>query len=320
MESIGEYLQRIRRERGLSIEQVADKTRISPIYIRALEENRLDKFPGEVFARGFVRVYGRCLGLDDPDTMARFTQSAQSFFRERDENKRTTEQSAEQEKGRKEFRGRIVQAAVVAALALAVLTVYGINTKRSSDTDEVVEPVARPPAVSAPETPPLSDLPPIVTEQAVNKPMLREEDSKSKPGPILPMPSKPAVTQPAASVSQRTAPVSRRTTTAPVNKPAEKLPAAVNVPGQTPAPSAETGELVLVIEAVEASWVSAKIDEGDTKEVFLEPGEKVTWKASDHFLLSFGNAGGVKVRFNGKPIPPFGAKGAVVKNIKLKRE
>jgi cytoskeleton protein RodZ len=75
-----------------------------------------------------------------------------------------------------------------------------------------------------------------------------------------------------------------------------------------------------VVEAVESSWVSARIDGGDTKEVFLQPGQKVIWRASDYFLVSFGNAGGVKIQFNGKDLPPFGPKGAVVKDVKIGRE
>ena len=127
MESIGEYLRRTREERGLSIEQLAGKTRISPSYIRALEENRLEVFPGEVFARGFVRAYGRCLGLDDQDTMTRFSQAAQSFFRQQAENKRTTEQLAAEAEGRRERYSRIIQVVIVAMLGLAILMVYGTN-------------------------------------------------------------------------------------------------------------------------------------------------------------------------------------------------
>jgi len=98
------------------------------------------------------------------------------------------------------------------------------------------------------------------------------------------------------------------------------LPLIVNVPGNNKPPSSSVGGLVLVIEAVEAGWVSAKIDGGITKEVFLDPGEKVRWNASDNFLISFGNAGGVKIEFNGKPIPPFGPRGTVVKDVRISRQ
>ncbi|MBI3811406.1 MAG: helix-turn-helix domain-containing protein [Nitrospirae bacterium] len=310
METIGDYLKKTREERGLSIQQVAVKTRISPAYILALEENRLDQFPGEVFARGFVRVYGRCLGLDDPTTMTRFTQSAQSFFRERDEKKRSAVQSAEEEKVRKERRGRVLQIVIVVVLCLTVLTVYGINSRHFGGTEEADGPGLHPPSV--PETAIPAEPHPELTEPAVNKPSLKEIEP-ARPGNALSPPAGPAAGPPKPTAAQKPPIVS-------TVKPEEKLPLIVNVPGKVPEPAAPVEGLVLVVEAVESSWVSARIDGGETKEVFLEPGEKVTWKAKDHFLISFGNAGGVKVQFNGKPLPPFGLKGAVVKDIKITRE
>jgi cytoskeleton protein RodZ len=310
METIGEYLKRVREERGLSVQQVSVTTRISPAFIQALEENRMEQFPGEVFARGFVQSYGRCLGLDDSDTMARFTRSARPFFRERDEKKRSTKRSAEQEKVRYEFRSRILQAVIVVGLGLTLLTVYVINSRHSRVAQETAGPIHPEASPSLETTHPASPHPEL-TEPTVNKPVLKEAES-AKPG------NAPPSAGPTAGPPKP--PPARPLPAAPTEKPDEKLPLIVNVPGKTPEPHAPVEMLILVIEAVESSWVSARIDGGETKEVFLDPGEKVTWKASDHFLVSLGNAGGVKVLFNGKPLPSFGPKGAVVKDIKISRE
>lgn len=342
METVGEYLKRIREEQGLSIEQMTGKTRISPTFIRALEENRLDQFPGEVFARGFVRVYGSCLGLDDEETMTRFNQSAQSFFRERDESKRSTEQSAETEKSRRAFQGRMIQVVLVAALGLAIVTVYYINSRHLKSTEETSGLI--PGTVSEPEAePPLSEeISPTLNEPAVNKPALKEAElpkpdkvQAPPPGPVGGPPKPPGVKKPAMAEKPPVPPmppvaeksVMSEKPTAPPKTPApppakseEELPLIVNVPGTLSPPSVPGRGLVLVITAVEASWVSARIDGGIIKEVFLRPGQKVTWKASDHFLVSFGNAGGVKIEFNGKTIPPFGPKGTVVKDVQISRQ
>jgi len=343
MESIGLYLRRIREEHGLSVGEVARLTRISPDYIQALEENQLEKFPGEVFARGFVRAYGRCLGLDDEDTMARFTQTAQAFFRSRDENQRHSEQTIELENSRRKFQSRIVQVAVVAVLSLAILTVYTMNARRSTDKEGGVE--TRPPSPPVPETPTATEPPLEQSEPAVNRPALKEAESKPANVPIATetAPTAPAVTPKPPAVPKPLPPPKPPVETV-TKPPVEKSPLSVNAPAVSPAPavppspsatvahpvpptpsapvvsSAPAGDLVLVIEAEESSWVAARIDGGDTKEVFLQPGQKVIWKATDHFLVSFGNAGGVKIQFNGKELPPFGPKGAVVKDVKISRE
>ena len=296
MESFGEYLRKIRQERGLSIEQVAVKTRISPNYIQALEEDRLEVFPGEVFARGFVRVYGRCLGLDDQDTMARFSQTAQSFFRQQTETQQSRKQLAEQEKVHQERRSHLLQTIIMVALGLTILTVYGINSKRLSDSDKNIGAGT---AAPSPQSPAPAESYPDLMMPAVNRPAVQESETKPKPAEAAP----PSVSREAA------APVTA--------KPDKKQPFVVNPPGQSPAP---VEGLVLFIEAVEPSWISAKIDGRETKEVFLAAGQKITWKASEQFLVSFGNAGGIKAQLNGKPLPSFGERGAVVKNILLKRE
>ncbi len=75
--------------------------------------------------------------------------------------------------------------------------------------------------------------------------------------------------------------------------------------------------LQLTIEAVESSWVSADIDGNEFREVLLRPGDKISWVAQERFTLNLGNAGGVKVHLNEKPLGPFGPSGMVVRNIIL---
>lgn len=63
LESVGTTLQREREVRALSLEEIARVTRIPLRSLRQLEQDDLDALPGDVFARGFVRAYGRALGM-----------------------------------------------------------------------------------------------------------------------------------------------------------------------------------------------------------------------------------------------------------------
>lgn len=80
MESVGEFFRQVRETKGLTVDEVASKTRIRADFVKALEEGNFAKLPDQVFARGFVRSYARSLGLDEEDAIHRFAQSAGAFY------------------------------------------------------------------------------------------------------------------------------------------------------------------------------------------------------------------------------------------------
>lgn len=64
MQSVGSRLRDAREMRGLSIEDLAQITKISRVYLQAIEADNFQVLPAPVFARGFVRCYGAAVGLD----------------------------------------------------------------------------------------------------------------------------------------------------------------------------------------------------------------------------------------------------------------
>lgn len=80
-----------------------------------------------------------------------------------------------------------------------------------------------------------------------------------------------------------------------------------------------TNEHNLIIEATDKVWMRINIDEIEKKELLLNAGENVTLKAKRFFHIHLGNAGGVRVVFNGKDIGKLGNSGQVV-YLKLPRE
>ncbi|MDI6714901.1 MAG: DUF4115 domain-containing protein [Thermodesulfovibrio sp.] len=68
----------------------------------------------------------------------------------------------------------------------------------------------------------------------------------------------------------------------------------------------------LIIEATDKVWMRITIDEKEKREFLLNPGQKIDLKASKFFHIHIGNAGGVKVFFNGKDLGSLGEKGQVV--------
>ena len=70
MSTVAEQLLLARKAQSLSINQVAEITKIRGDHIRALEEGNFNTFSAPVYIRGFVRTYAGLLKLDVPRVMA----------------------------------------------------------------------------------------------------------------------------------------------------------------------------------------------------------------------------------------------------------
>jgi hypothetical protein len=70
--NFGERMKRERELREVSLAEVTRGTRISQLFLEALENEQWDKLPGGVFSRGFVRSVARYLGLNEEDFLSEF--------------------------------------------------------------------------------------------------------------------------------------------------------------------------------------------------------------------------------------------------------
>ncbi len=64
LKEIVAQLKKVRQEKSIRIEDVAAQTRIRPVLIQALEEERFEELPEAVYVKGFIRHYGDAVGLD----------------------------------------------------------------------------------------------------------------------------------------------------------------------------------------------------------------------------------------------------------------
>jgi cytoskeletal protein RodZ len=72
-----------------------------------------------------------------------------------------------------------------------------------------------------------------------------------------------------------------------------------------PAPG-QTGKKVLEIKAVANTWVRVEPDNGPAEELVMAPGDIQIFTAKHGFSVQTGNAGGIKVRFDGRELPALG--------------
>src|SRR5436190_14577538 len=133
--SLGRELRRAREVRGISIEQIAQETKINERYLVALEADRLDLLPGQLYARNFVRSVARSIGADEEELLdyfnyqVRLTQDVESTR----EDARTAQATR---------RGLVVAIVVVAAVVLIALLTMLVRDKPPAT--EAAAPPTRP--------------------------------------------------------------------------------------------------------------------------------------------------------------------------------
>src|SRR6185312_6318307 len=66
---LAEILKRTREAHGLTLDEVAEITRVRRAYLEALEQAAYDVLPSRAFAIGHVKAYAKALGLDE-ETLA----------------------------------------------------------------------------------------------------------------------------------------------------------------------------------------------------------------------------------------------------------
>lgn len=66
------------------------------------------------------------------------------------------------------------------------------------------------------------------------------------------------------------------------------------------------------IQVVEDTWLKVIVDSLSTSEYSLEPGDTIELDADKGFNLLIGNATGIRLTFNGQPVPVLGKSGQVV--------
>ncbi len=86
-----------RRRTGVTLEQIADTTKISTGFLRAIESEEFHKLPGGIFARSYIRQYASAIGFDEEELLARYHRQSGS----KEEEKTSSESQPSERKSRR---------------------------------------------------------------------------------------------------------------------------------------------------------------------------------------------------------------------------
>ena len=72
--TLGEKLRQAREARGIPISEVADQTRIAPLYLESIDNDDYRALPGGIFNRGFIKSYAKYVGIDEQEALLDYAQ------------------------------------------------------------------------------------------------------------------------------------------------------------------------------------------------------------------------------------------------------
>ena len=330
---MGEFGDKFRKEREkqhISLEEVANDTKISSRMLLAIEEEQFDRLPGGVFNKGFIRAYAKYIGLNEDQAVSDYLACLRQLQIESQDvwdpqarpavptNRQTSPDSEElpelqlpraEHVGPREVYGlrreRVVPWRIL-FLATVVVILAGLLWRRHSHGAHS-DANAAPPATSAAQPVAQASAVPAQSTAVFPAALRPASVSASRPSTVSAASSSRLVNQtlakPAIPIEASTSYMER---TALPAQPDEAVKSPANPEASTPA-----APLTLVIRASENSWISVTAD-GRTviHELLIAPAH-TSIHASREISVKIGNAGGVSFVWNGQELPAQGAEGDV---------
>ncbi len=337
-ETLGSYLKRHRQNQGKDLDEIAHKTRIHASTLRAIEEDNPKALPAEVFARGFVKNYAQYLGLDPNEALA-------WYIEQNNGETRPTEKINVQEVLAGEVMaevqtfpmGRFIVFFIVAGvlflagyLVLSFLNSSAppanISTKDTTPQVQIeqqpsppaapvtgepgtesavsnVGPEQAPPVTQSGTQAPALSLPgadAVKTGREEKKPLVEPQRVEGDQGPGLKKKTndgKPIIYPQAIKEKPSQNPASQEVAKPALVSAVSPPPSTVKAPGMN---------YVLEAKFTESTWLSVQIDKEKKKSAIYQPGDHLVWQAEKKISLFVGNAGGIILTLNGKPVPSLG--------------
>lgn len=336
--AIGQALKDAREQSNVSLQNIADRTRLSSAQLSALEAGDFERLPGVGYIPGYIRNYCRVVGLDPAPYIASFKSLSTEVTKK-------PEYSFPVQALVPRVAGSMV-AMFTVLVGLAVYVGWTVLSYNQTSNDELIASSisqSEKPAVviqnefQASIQPAQPAALPVIdshsSDQAPDlqlQPVTSVEDSQtdlafSQPDPLAVQPEAPSAgTEPKAASLARETEIEQAST----DSPAELAPLPATDFLADPAPAgvaalatARLPEKEVTIRATASAWIEVTRADGEvlvTK--LMRDGDELVLSTSNDLFLSTGNAGGLRLEMLNMLAFDAGQTGEILRDLRLNRE
>ncbi len=273
MQELAELLKSERLKQGLTLPVLSERLRVSINMLEAMEEGNFERIGTPLLIRSFLRSYCGAVGLDGEALIQKY----EAAIRACDQQDRGIKRFGKWSKGLGKKKRIGVFSIVLFGIAV-VGVVYGgawfWKYRLHGDAPQSLTTSGYP----------QQDLP---------------ADLSDKAGPgVIPKPVKEATV--AGDQGVRSAP---EVTSSDILPEAKEKPTAAEI----------ADKHQFTVEATQKTWVQVTMDDKITQNAMLEPGDMREWEAEQGMRIVIGNAGGVSMKWDGRPVDIPARPGSVLR-------
>ncbi|TDR77776.1 RodZ domain-containing protein [Paludibacterium purpuratum] len=310
--SVGRALRAGREAAGLSLNEVAERLKLSLRQLDAIERDDFGALPGATFVRGFVRNYARFLEIDPTPLMEALDSHFPSAATEvanlaRDEH---PEPSEDKRGGGINGGTWMVVGLVGVVLGASALWIFGHRSEPQPDLTPVVSPQTASDLAAAASVPTPASA--ALSAKPASAPLAVK--AASAPAAVVPA-SAPAAVDASAAAARAKAKAAAK---AAAKQNASKAVGHVaSAPTAKPASAAGAGRVS--VSVTEPSWV-AVVDADGNKLVYsmVVPGAPRDVSGVPPLKVRVGNAGKVTLTYNGQGVDLAEHTHGTTANVELK--
>ncbi|KRN20740.1 helix-turn-helix domain-containing protein [Lacticaseibacillus camelliae] len=297
MDEIGQKLRTARIEKGYTLDDLQQITKIQKRYLIAIEEGNFDALPGDFYVRAFIKQYAETVGLDADALLTQFQQDIpdtqpQEYVEQSVENRTRSERSAENSPVNK-LRQHAWPIAIAALAIVIIVGVYLVMWHNSSSQPK--------------ETIPTND---NVSVSSSKKTSSRKKTSSSSQKAS----SSSSSSKNAASSSKKTKKSSKKHSGLKIAvtdvSTTRQTATVTNLPA--------TGNKLKVAATDAAAWVAVYVNNAVTWQGTVQPGSEHTVDLPDgttNFAVNSGNMPKTTISLNSKKVDLGTTTTSVVRTV-----